>query len=47
MIKKYCKYFKQITSENGEMIFGCYCKKKCKGIFLYDCEGCNEKVVEK
>jgi len=40
---KYCKHFKQITSDDESMIFGCWCYKLDKPIFAYNCEGCKLK----
>ena len=48
-----CKYFKQITSDDGTMIFGCRCELKDKEnpngkpIYAFDCKDCEDKVEEK
>lgn len=42
MKEKLCKHFKQITSENGDMIFGCICLKHDKSVFYYECKECKD-----
>ena len=42
----YWEHFEHITSDDRQMIFGCYCKLHDKPIYAYDCKECKDKRGE-